>query len=41
MAKLHAKVGIIGAGPAEFRPFIRAEQKKYEKVVKDANIRVE
>jgi tripartite-type tricarboxylate transporter receptor subunit TctC len=32
---------IIAAGPAEFRTFIRAEQTKYEKVVKDANIRVE
>ena len=32
---------IIGAGPAEFRAFIRSEQKKYEKVVKDADIRVE
>ena len=32
---------IIGAGPAEFRPFIRAEQKKYENAIRDANIRVE
>ena len=32
---------IIGAGPAEFRPFLREEQKKYEKVIRDANIRVE
>jgi tripartite-type tricarboxylate transporter receptor subunit TctC len=32
---------IIGAGPPEFRTFIRGEQKKYEKVIRDANIRVE
>ena len=32
---------IIGAGPAEFRKFIRSEQQKYTKVIKDANIKVE
>jgi tripartite-type tricarboxylate transporter receptor subunit TctC len=32
---------IIGAGPPEFRTLIRGEQKKYEKVIRDANIRVE
>jgi tripartite-type tricarboxylate transporter receptor subunit TctC len=32
---------IIGAGPAEFRKFIRVEQQKYAKVIKDANIRVQ
>ena len=32
---------IIGAGPAEFRKFIRGEQQKYARVIKDANIKVE
>jgi tripartite-type tricarboxylate transporter receptor subunit TctC len=32
---------IIGAGSAEFRAFLRAEQQKYAKVIRDANIRVE
>lgn len=32
---------IIGAGPAEFRKFLRGEQQKYGKVIRDANIRVE
>ena len=32
---------IIGAGPAQFRKFIRGEQQKYARVIKDANIRIE
>jgi tripartite-type tricarboxylate transporter receptor subunit TctC len=32
---------IIGAGPAEFRKFLVGERQKYEKVIRDANIRVE
>jgi tripartite-type tricarboxylate transporter receptor subunit TctC len=32
---------IIGAASAEFRAFLRAEQQKYAKVIRDANIRVE
>lgn len=32
---------IIGAGPAEFRKFLVGEQQKYEKVIREANIRVE